>query len=162
MFSFLLLLVFSPLVIVGASNLAWNVTFPHPKIDGKDILANVAGSAKSGRLHALLGPSGSGKSSLLNTLAGDVPSNLQGAIKYTPANLPKVYIQQEDILFAQLTVEETLTTSYSLSKKRGKTKQDVTSRVNSMVNALGLTKVAKTKVGDVKTRYHRSSLHHAL
>jgi ABC-type multidrug transport system ATPase subunit len=62
-----------------------------------------------------------------------------------------VYIQQEDILFAQLTVEETLTTSYSLSKKR-KNAPDVASHVNTMVNSLGLTKVAKTKVGDVKTR----------
>jgi len=62
-----------------------------------------------------------------------------------------IYIQQEDVLFAQLTTEETLQTSYDLSTKNpNSTKSTVI--INQMLNDLGLKKVAKSKVGDLKTR----------
>lgn len=39
----------------------------------KDVLKNCTGEARPGRLMAIMGPSGAGKTSLLNALAGQVP-----------------------------------------------------------------------------------------
>jgi ABC-type multidrug transport system ATPase subunit len=50
------LLVFFPITIVTDSR--------------KEILKNVSGTFKNGRLTAILGPSGAGKTSLLNILSG--------------------------------------------------------------------------------------------
>lgn len=65
--------------------------------------------------------------------------------------LHSVYIQQDDVLFAQLTTKETLETSYDLSSK-SLHPTDSTNVVNRMLNNLGLKNVAHSKVGDVKTR----------
>lgn len=63
-----------------------------------------------------------------------------------------IYIQQEDVLFAQLTTEETLQTSYDLSTTAPNKSLKSTAIINQMLNDLGLKKVAKSKVGDLKTR----------
>lgn len=49
----------------------WNVTVLNTKND-RLILDQVFGTARVGRMHAIMGPSGSGKTSLLNFLAGEV------------------------------------------------------------------------------------------
>jgi ABC-type multidrug transport system ATPase subunit len=57
-----------------------------PVYKRKQILKGLSGSARSGELLAILGPTGCGKTSLLNVLAARVPSggqslnNLTGAI----------------------------------------------------------------------------------
>jgi ABC-type multidrug transport system ATPase subunit len=65
------------------------------------------------RLLAIMGPSGGGKTSLLNALAGQVPATkgmrLRGdlAINGAPraaASVRQAYVQQEDMFYAQLTV----------------------------------------------------------
>lgn len=75
---------------------------------------------------------------------------LEGA--YYDNNLRSVYIQQDDVLFAQLTTKETLETSYDLSVASQKTSSQSQGVVWRMLNDLGLRNVADTKVGDVKTR----------
>ena len=75
---------------------------------------------------------------------------LEGA--YVTNNLRSVYIQQDDVLFAQLTTKETLETSIDLSSKSLKKSTSSSGVVDQMLNSLGLKNVAQSKVGDVKTR----------
>ncbi|KAJ1443752.1 P-loop containing nucleoside triphosphate hydrolase protein, partial [Ochromonadaceae sp. CCMP2298] len=148
-----------------APTLAWNVSV---QAKGKTLLHQVFGYAKPGRIHAILGPSGSGKTTLLNTLAGEVSQyrdlDIKGSV-LTAGFFRPVYITQEDVLFAQLSTRETLETSLRLSHSGGGGGggsggggggggriDPVQTRVTDMLNALSLTKVQSTRVGDSKTR----------
>eukprot|EP00271_Cylindrocystis_brebissonii_P020897 TRINITY_DN71_c0_g1_i2.p1 TRINITY_DN71_c0_g1~~TRINITY_DN71_c0_g1_i2.p1 ORF type:complete len:1380 (-),score=255.02 TRINITY_DN71_c0_g1_i2:202-4341(-) len=83
------------------------------------ILRNLNGVIKPGRLTLLLGPPGSGKSTFLKALAGQLPSTstltVTGDVKYN--NVPfhqfvpqrtSAYIAQNDVHLADMTVRETL------------------------------------------------------
>ncbi|AES98592.2 ABC transporter G family member 31 isoform X1 [Medicago truncatula] len=81
------------------------------------ILDNVSGVIKPGRMTLLLGPPGSGKSSLLMALAGKLDKNLKktGSITYNGHEIDEfyvrrtsAYISQTDNHIPELTVRETL------------------------------------------------------
>lgn len=76
--------------------------------------------------------------------------SLEGS--YITNNLRSVYIQQDDVLFAQLTTKETLETSLDLSSTSLKKATSSSGVVDQLLNSLGLKNVAQSKVGDVKTR----------
>ena len=160
MLAVLLLLVGCLLLSSSAEEaLAWNITAVTPgKLGGRPILANVCGRAGRGRLHAIMGPSGSGKSTLLNALAGVTPKrsvSLEGFVHSAYDSEP-VFVQQEDLLFAQLTVAETLDTSVALRNAE----DSIASRaeaVESKILDLGLKKSR-----DVSARIHPLSVFHML
>lgn len=127
----------------------------------KRILKNVAGSARPGRLLAIMGPSGSGKTSLLNALAGQVPQNskitLRGRITVngeaaSESNHKQAYVQQEDIFYSQMTVLETLLMAAELRLPTAMPTDRKRAYVDNLINILGLAKSADTMVGDAKTR----------
>lgn len=62
-----------------------------------------------------------------------------------------VYVQQEDLLFSQLTVEETLETSIAL-RSVSSTRSERRAIANRLILDLGLKKAMHTRVGDSKTR----------
>ncbi|URD78019.1 Plant PDR ABC transporter associated [Musa troglodytarum] len=81
------------------------------------ILDNVSGVIKPGRMTLLLGPPGSGKTTLHLALAGKLDSNLKrsGDVKYNGCRLDRfvvqrtsAYISQTDNHIGELTVRETL------------------------------------------------------
>lgn len=91
---------------------------------------------------------------MLNVLAGVVPKNSQhisGKVLYDHV-LSSVYVQQEDILFAQLTTYETLETSAILRAANHLNVSKRQSIIEKLILKLGLKKVSNTKVGDAKTR----------
>ncbi|RYH27453.1 ATP-binding cassette domain-containing protein [archaeon] len=136
--------------IAEHSSISWKITAATKS--GKQLLQNVFGYAKSGKIHAILGPSGSGKTTLLNALAAQIPKGslkLSGSVAVSMEFDP-IFIQQEDILFSQLTSKETLDTSYDLRKEDSNAAKDTT--VSNLLNSLGLKKVANTQVGDKKTK----------
>ena len=153
LFTILLQSYFSSVVSLDdVPTISWNVSaIASAKKGHVNILNNVQGFARKGKLHAIMGPSGSGKSTLLNVLANAVPKKsleLTGEMLTAPSS-QLVYVQQEDILFSQLTVEETLDTSATLRLKET-AKKDVI--VEKLMNNLNLKKAKGTKVGDAKTR----------
>ncbi|CAI8585681.1 unnamed protein product [Vicia faba] len=88
-----------------------------PKRHSLTILDNVSGVIKPGRMTLLLGPPGSGKSSLLMALAGKLDSNLKktGSITYNGHEIDEfyvrrtsAYISQTDNHIPELTVRETM------------------------------------------------------
>lgn len=148
----------------GKVDLAWSeLTLRLDQKDGsvKRILDNVAGEAKAGRLLAIMGPSGAGKTSLLNALARQVPKTkgmtFTGVLTVNgvPAGqngLPQAYVQQDDLFFSQLTVRETLTMAAHLRLPPSMANAEKDAYVDKLIAKLGLTSSADTPVGDAKTR----------
>ncbi|KAK7350898.1 hypothetical protein VNO77_09937 [Canavalia gladiata] len=105
---------------------------------------------------AIVGPSGAGKSSLLEILAGKV-SPQRGSILVNQEPVDKAqfrkisgYVTQMDILFPLLTVEETL--MFSAKLRLNLPQEQLCSRVKSLILELGLSRVARTRIGDDRVR----------
>ncbi|CAK0762983.1 hypothetical protein CVIRNUC_003012 [Coccomyxa viridis] len=108
-----------------------------------------------------MGPSGGGKTSLLNALAGQVPETkgmrLQGNIRVNgqprgTAAYKQAYVQQEDMFYAQLTVRETLNMAAALRLPRSMSSAEKEAAADALIRRLGLTGSADTPVGDAKKR----------
>ncbi|NXV37324.1 ABCG2 protein, partial [Rissa tridactyla] len=128
------------------------------KTTDKEVLRNVNGIMRPG-LNAILGPTGSGKSSLLDILAARKdPRGLSGDILINgapqPANFKCTsgYVVQDDVVMGTLTVRENLKFSAALRLPKSVKEQEKNARVNQIINELGLSKVADSKVGTQFTR----------
>ncbi|KAK7386020.1 hypothetical protein VNO78_32066 [Psophocarpus tetragonolobus] len=119
----------------------------------KKILEGITGSIGPGEILALMGPSGSGKTTLLRVVGGRLIDNVKGKITYNdvrfnPAVKRRIgFVSQEDVLFPQLTVEETLIFSAFLRLPTNMSKQQKYARVENTVMDLGLERCRHTKIG---------------
>lgn len=109
----------------------------------------------------LMGPSGSGKSSLLNALASHTPvtksMTLAGVLRINgvpPARsgVRVGYVQQHDMFYSQMTVLETLDMVAALRLPQQLAPAARDAAVAEVVQKLDLGKVLHTVVGDRKTR----------
>ncbi|CAK9221411.1 unnamed protein product [Sphagnum troendelagicum] len=116
-----MILPFQPLTL-SFNNICYYVDMPHEmKVQGittnrLQLLRNVSGVFKPGRLTALMGVSGAGKTTLMDVLAGRKTGGyIEGEIKIS--GYPKVqdtfarisgYVEQTDIHSPQVTVHESL------------------------------------------------------
>ncbi|NXC73059.1 ABCG2 protein, partial [Anhinga anhinga] len=128
------------------------------KTANKEVLRDVNGIMRPG-LNAILGPTGSGKSSLLDILAARKdPNGLCGDVLINgapqPANFKCTsgYVVQDDVVMGTLTVRENLKFSAALRLPKSVKEQEKNERVNRIINELGLSKVADSKVGTQFTR----------
>ncbi|XP_061372267.1 ABC transporter G family member 1 [Gastrolobium bilobum] len=122
----------------------------------KTLLNDISGEARDGEIMAVLGASGSGKSTLIDALANRIA---KGKLKGTVAlngealgsRMVKVisaYVMQDDLLFPMLTVEETLTFAAEFRLPRSLSKSKKKTRVQALIDQLGLRNAAKTVIGD--------------
>jgi ABC-type multidrug transport system ATPase subunit len=129
----------------------------------KSILKNISGQAAAGSLVAIMGPTGSGKTSLLNVLAHRCPvvkgASLTGSLLVNNSKVdPKAfshltsYVQQDDAMFSALTVKETLMTAAHFQLPSSVTQSEKDDYVDSIINELGLNKCRDTIIGDAKER----------
>ncbi len=155
----MLLLLFGILLVAHAEErptiLSWNVS-AKLKTGGKQLLSEVIGTTRMGSLHAVMGPSGSGKSTLISVLTNTVPFGslrIHGVVNSQQAT-ESIYVEQQDLLFAQLTSTETLVTSGALKQQYNNviSRDGLVELASKSLGRLGLKKVAGTKVGDAKTR----------
>ncbi|XP_024984147.1 ABC transporter G family member 5 [Cynara cardunculus var. scolymus] len=120
------------------------------------VLRDVSCHAKPWEVLAIVGPSGAGKSSLLEILAGKItPQTSRICVNRKPVDKSRFkkisgYVTQKDTLFPLLTVEETLVFTAKLRLKLPK--PELSSRVRSLIQELGLTHVANARVGDDRVR----------
>ncbi|KAG0452063.1 hypothetical protein HPP92_025874 [Vanilla planifolia] len=114
----------------------------------RNILKGITGSVGPGEILALMGPSGSGKTTLLNILGGRFDgSDSSGTVTYndspyTPALKRRIgFVTQDDVLFPQLTVEETLVFAAFLRLPRGMTREHKHARAFTVIEQLDLDRL---------------------
>ncbi|XP_077575547.1 broad substrate specificity ATP-binding cassette transporter ABCG2d [Stigmatopora nigra] len=124
----------------------------------RQILSDLNGIMRPG-LNAILGPTGSGKSSFLDILAARKdPCGLSGEVLIDGAPQPpnfkclSGYVVQDDVVMGTLTVRENLRFSAALRLPAGVSEREKDSRVDQMIAELGLSKVADCEVGAWTTR----------
>ncbi|ODQ65475.1 ATP-dependent ABC transporter [Nadsonia fulvescens var. elongata DSM 6958] len=127
--------------------------------DKDQIIRNVSFDAKPGTLTAIIGGSGSGKTSILNILANTMSSaNLSqtGNVYFNGhQNLKKIrsaYVIQQDYLEPNLTARETLLYAAQLRLPSATTKNECRQLVEGVIFELGLKECADTKVGSTTHR----------
>lgn len=125
----------------------------------KHILQNISLSIPAGSVMAIVGGSGSGKTSLLNIMANRMKSSnleITGSVLYNKSpNLKSVrnsFLLQQDILQPQLTCRETLRYAAELRLPSTTTKAERLELVEGIILELGLKECADTYVGDTEHR----------
>ncbi|XP_043086116.1 broad substrate specificity ATP-binding cassette transporter ABCG2-like isoform X2 [Puntigrus tetrazona] len=123
------------------------------KVDQKNILIQLNGIMRPG-LNAILGATGSGKSSFLDVLAARKdPAGLSGEVLIDGAPQPpnfkclSGYVVQDDVVMGTLTVRENLRFSAALRLPKSIRQQDKDEKVERLIQELGLSKVADSRVG---------------
>ncbi|KAL8824614.1 MAG: hypothetical protein Q9191_004935 [Dirinaria sp. TL-2023a] len=122
----------------------------------KIILHGVDGHVNAGEIMAILGPSGGGKTSLLNVLAHRraqrMEINGQMALDGVETSTSIIqalssYVEQEDALIGSLTVRETMDFAARLSLPSSVTRRERRRRVDGLIAAFGLQNQSDTIVG---------------
>jgi len=148
---------------MGAEMMYHNINYILPvkvkrKKQDKHILKDCSGIMGPG-INAILGPTGSGKTSLLNVLAGrqngkylsgDVLVN--GEARQSSFRLQSGFVVQDDVVMGTLTVRENLAFSASLRLPSEYSSHDRKARVEMIISDLGLDDCADTKVGNDERR----------
>lgn len=121
----------------------------------KCILKNIDAFMPSGSLTAILGGSGSGKTSLLNSLSQKIGKGglkITGGVLYNgDTNLSSVrtaYVMQQDVLLPTLTVKETLQYAAELRLPPPTTSGERSRIVEDIIIELGLKECTNTRIGN--------------
>ncbi|XP_051199922.1 ABC transporter G family member 5-like [Lolium perenne] len=130
---------------------------PHGEGGGMNtLLDGISGEAREGEIMAMLGASGAGKSTLIDALANRIQrGSLRGAVTLNGDALDSrllrvisAYVMQDDLLYPMLTVTETLMYSAEFRLPRSLSASKKRSRVEALIDQLGLRAAANTIIGD--------------
>ncbi|KAJ5888498.1 hypothetical protein N7495_008539, partial [Penicillium taxi] len=126
------------------------------KLEGasKRVLDRVSATMSSGSLTAIIGSSGSGKTSLLNLMASRMSlarAKMCGGTTFNgyadTRNMRSAYVMQDDVLIPTLTVRETLQYSADLRLPPPTTQEERHHIVEQVILELGLKECADTRIG---------------
>eukprot|EP00796_Vickermania_ingenoplastis_P001342 gene1342-783_t len=149
------------LVVEREVNFTWeNLTYKVPVEDDngniyyKTLLFNLSGCAKGGRVLAIMGPSGAGKTTLMGTITGKLfnATAIQEGCCFMNNNIYQQrykrlvsYVCQDDIVMGKETPREAIT--FSARLRLGLDKETAKARVDEVINRLSLTKCQNTILG---------------
>lgn len=125
-------------------------------VEKKVILDNLTASVPAGRFVAVMGPTGCGKTTLINALAGrlEFGGELSGEVLVNGRPRSKsyralvAYVMQDDILFPNLTVQETFEFAARMRLPKKVSNRSKMKLVDGIINELGLTKARNTRIGN--------------
>eukprot|EP00966_Prymnesium_polylepis_P189213 4383625-Prymnesium_polylepis.1 len=146
----------------GTSTFIWDSVSYSVGKGGKqrEILSGIDGSLSGGELCAIIGPSGAGKTSLLNILAARIRDRgpacrVGGSIQLDGEPLTGValrkriaYVLQDDFLVATTTPREAIMFSAMMRLPASVSIEEKKQLVEKMISDLGLTRCADTMVGN--------------
>lgn len=139
-------------------NLSYDVT---GLVDKKKtrIIHNLTGAVHPSEIIAIMGPSGGGKTTLMNVLSGrhlngDVNGEilLNGHFRTKNFRRQSCYVEQDDHLFPNLTVREMIQFSALLRLSKDYTKEEKIQRGEDVLREMGLTSCANTLIGNAQRR----------
>ena len=121
----------------------------------KTILDHLSGQVSPGRLLAVMGPTGSGKTSLINALAGRLSSGtisgeilVNGHPRGRAFRAISAYVMQDDVLFSNLTVRETFEFAARMRLPAEVSQETKSALVTQIITELGLSKAENTRIGN--------------
>lgn len=138
-----------------------------PSLDSRHALAvvqNSSGHIQPGCMVAVLGPSGAGKTSLVEILAGrhkvgrvsgtirSIEPSLEPDAQASSSRRSIGFVDQEDALHAFSTVREALQMAAELSLPDNILRTEKRDIVNHVIHQLGLERVANKRIGDASRR----------
>jgi len=127
---------------------------------GKRVLQGVTGEFKAGRMCAVMGPSGAGKTTFMNTLCGKATyGKMTGAIHINgvEANISEFksvtgFVPQDDIVHQELTVREQIEFSARLRNSVGTSQESLMHIVDDVLNVMQVDHIQNSIVGSVEER----------
>eukprot|EP01065_Artemidia_motanka_P053419 TRINITY_DN98_c0_g1_i2.p1 TRINITY_DN98_c0_g1~~TRINITY_DN98_c0_g1_i2.p1 ORF type:complete len:646 (+),score=226.29 TRINITY_DN98_c0_g1_i2:78-1940(+) len=146
-------------VTLSWSGLTAHVADPVRKGEFLRVLDNVSGVVRPGEILAVMGPSGAGKTTMLNVLAGRPTLGEKGAwtgevrldgvdVKTCPKWRRCLgYVMQRDIFFEELSLRDTLDFTAKMRLPYHWSWQEKQAKVDELVSLMGLEKVLDTRIG---------------
>ncbi|KAJ7603493.1 hypothetical protein FB45DRAFT_960377 [Roridomyces roridus] len=126
------------------------------RTDGdKVVLDEISGRVAAGQMMAILGPSGAGKTTLVEILAGRSKSGVMtGRVSFPSANgdgaSPRIgFVPQQDVLPPMLTVYEALLFGARLRLHESVSDAEKRTRVETIMDTLGISSIRDVRIGDV-------------
>lgn len=130
-----------------------------PGTHTKKILDDISAECKSGTVTAIIGGSGSGKTSLLNQMSGRMKGSRLSSSGRTLFNgsedashIQSGFVIQQDILLPTLTVRETLTYAAQLRLPSSISQEERKRLVEEVIMELSLKEAADTRIGNHEHR----------
>ncbi|CAB3987012.1 ABC transporter, ATPbinding domain containing [Paramuricea clavata] len=128
---------------------------------GKIVLQGVTGHVRAGEVTAVMGPSGAGKTTFLNTLSGKAYyGDANGKILFNNNEVKGIkqfrsitgFVPQEDTMHRNLTVREVLYYQAKLRLPAGTDTRIIKDKIVQTLNILEIAHVADSLIGDEETR----------
>ena len=146
--------------IDGANICVDNLCFQAP--NGKTVMYKASASFRAGRMCAIMGASGAGKSTFISLITGKAKRTsgtvtVNGEVVNTLQDHPSCrgrigFVPQEDVMLRDLSPSEIIAFSARFRLPASLTSAEVQRRINECIDVLELEKVKDDVVGDERTR----------